>query len=146
MSVKRVYVLIAEKALGHSQPLGALVHHVDEDRSNNKNSNLVILQSVSEHAQLHRRLRIKQAGGNPWTQQICCTCRAVKDLCEYPPSKRRYSSECLPCASDRNNARYHASNGNPARRLTREERVEIGRQMANRRWHPHLERPVVRHL
>ena len=136
MPLKRRYVRIAERVLGRSLPSGACVHHVDLDRRNDRNTNLVILQDQSEHSQLHRRLRILRAGGNPWTQQICCTCRRVLDLALFPPTKRRYSSECLPCSAERNNLRYQVKQGRPARRLTTEERSAIQRANANRRWHP----------
>jgi hypothetical protein len=39
-------VLIAEKVLGKPLPEGAHVHHVNEIKDDNRNSNLVICQSI----------------------------------------------------------------------------------------------------
>lgn len=51
------HILIAEKAVGHALPKGAEVHHVDENRSNNANGNLVVCQDRAYHQLLHRRMR-----------------------------------------------------------------------------------------
>lgn len=69
--------LIAERALGRPLPPGAIVHHVDEDPSNNRNDNLVICQDRDYHTLLHVRLRILQAGGDPNTDRICPDCGPV---------------------------------------------------------------------
>jgi hypothetical protein len=58
------YVVIAERALGHELPPKAVIHHVDEDRTNSKNDNLVICESQGYHMLLHRRLRAFRACGN----------------------------------------------------------------------------------
>lgn len=49
--------VIAEKALGKKLPKGVIVHHVDTDRANNANTNLVICTSAY-HAELHERMRL----------------------------------------------------------------------------------------
>ena len=49
------HILVAEKALGKSLPVGAEVHHVDLDRSNDNPSNLVICQNRAYHKLLHKR-------------------------------------------------------------------------------------------
>ena len=54
------HVLMAEKALGHSLPKGALVHHVDRDKANNNTKspwNLVVCPNQSYHLLLHVRAR-----------------------------------------------------------------------------------------
>lgn len=65
---KMVHVIKAEHALGKVLPDGAEVHHFDEDKSHNENSNLVICQDRSYHKLLHRRMKILRAGGNPDTE------------------------------------------------------------------------------
>lgn len=77
------HVLIAEAALGHALPLLAVVHHANEQKADNRNGNLAILQNQGEHSALHARLRIVQAGGNPWTQHLCGRCATVKAFDEF---------------------------------------------------------------
>lgn len=54
---KAEHIRIAEKALGKELPKGAVVHHVDEDKSNNANDNLVICPSHSYHMLIHARMK-----------------------------------------------------------------------------------------
>lgn len=53
----QLHVLIAREALGKDLPPGAVVHHIDGNKANNANDNLVILQNTAEHAALHVRMR-----------------------------------------------------------------------------------------
>ena len=58
------HILVAEKALGKILPLGAVVHHVNEDGSDNRPNNLVICQDVAYHFLLHQRKRAYEACGH----------------------------------------------------------------------------------
>ena len=51
------HVLVAEKALGRKLPAGAVVHHVNEIRTDNRPENLVICPSRAYHGFLHARMR-----------------------------------------------------------------------------------------
>jgi hypothetical protein len=55
----RVYehILVAEKALGHYLPGSAEIHHLNFDRSDNRNANLVICQDHAYHMLLHKLTR-----------------------------------------------------------------------------------------
>lgn len=68
------HIIIAEKALGRFLPEGVVVHHGDENRSNNARSNLVICQDDTYHKLLHRRLRAYKACGNANARR-CEICR-----------------------------------------------------------------------
>lgn len=59
------HVLVAEKALGRFLPDGAVVHHVNKVRNDNRNENLVICESNAYHQLLHGRMdrREKANGG-----------------------------------------------------------------------------------
>lgn len=75
--------LIAERVLGRRLPLGVVVHHVDGTRKNNSNDNLVILQSPADHNELHRKMRVRAVGGDPWRDRLCSTCRKAKPASEF---------------------------------------------------------------
>lgn len=90
------HVLVASAALGRPLPRGVVVHHRNDDTSDNRNGNLVILQNQREHIQLHVRRTVLRAGGNPWTQRVCCTCREPKDYAEFYRPER--GGECRDCS------------------------------------------------
>jgi len=66
-----VHRLLAELVLGRKLKTKEQVHHVDEDKSNNTNSNLVICPDEAYHKLLHSRQRIVDMGGNPNTDKYC---------------------------------------------------------------------------
>lgn len=72
------HLIVAEKALGKSLPVGAEVHHVNEIKSDNRNNNLVICQDTAYHQLLHQRLDAYKACGNPnWRR--CRVCKQYGD-------------------------------------------------------------------
>jgi len=70
---KFVHVRIAEKAIGRELKDGECVHHVDENPSNNANSNLVVCPSHKYHFLLHRRQRAFDACGDA-SKRKCSFC------------------------------------------------------------------------
>lgn len=98
-----VHAVIAERVLGKRLPAGAQVHHVDEDKTNNAHTNLVICQDRAYHALLHVRARVVRAGGDPNTQAICSRCERVKMATEFSvraKSGNGLNSFCRDCMSD----------------------------------------------
>lgn len=77
------HILIAEKALGHYLPLGAEVHHVNEDKLDNRNCNLVICQDKAYHLFLHANKRALEACGHAFYRK-CQYCK------EYDSTDRLY--------------------------------------------------------
>lgn len=97
------HVIVAEAALGKHLPDGVEVHHVDENKQNNANSNLVICQDSAYHSLLHVRARAVRAGGNPNTQKLCGRCGELKPFSEFNRMSvhkgHGLQSRCRPCAS-----------------------------------------------
>jgi hypothetical protein len=97
------HVQIAERALGRYLPTGAEIHHVDENPSNNAQTNLVICQDKAYHKLLHVRARIVRAGGNPNTHLICSKCGEPKPLEMFSMNRGNKGTgrqnACRPCAA-----------------------------------------------
>ncbi len=68
------HILICERALGRYLPPQAEVHHVNEVKDENRNSNLVICEDRAYHQLLHRRVRAYRATGNPLARK-CYMCK-----------------------------------------------------------------------
>lgn len=134
MSTKRNYVVLAEKAVGHPLPMGAIVHHIDRDRTNNNQNNLVVLQSQAEHLELHRKLRVLIRGGDPWKQASCATCKQLKDFSMFGRRKSKRTTECKRCIADRRHKSWCKENNRENRFLTPEERSSLNSSLAIRRW------------
>ena len=62
--VYQAHRLIVESVLGHELPIGSIVHHIDGNRNNNENSNLVVCPDEIYHQLLHIRQDALQACGN----------------------------------------------------------------------------------
>lgn len=120
-SGKRLHVLKAERALGRSLPKGAVVHHVDENKWNNTNSNLVICQDHAYHMLLHARAKVVRAGGDPATQRVCRQC----GLLPLDRFGQREYGQCRACINKAKRDSWPASRG-------RAERTERPRQRAVR--------------
>lgn len=103
---KPQHVQIVETVLGRRLPVGTVVHHANQVRDDNANGNLVVLQNTSEHMALHRRLRVLRAGGDPWTDRLCCSC-GLKPRTEFYGGPVKFSSECRPCSRKRALRRLH---------------------------------------
>ncbi len=74
------HILVCEWALGHALPPGVVVHHVDENKHNNANTNLVICEDKKYHHLLHARQYVVNCGGDPNTQKACRKCQTVRGL------------------------------------------------------------------
>ena len=67
------HIIVAEKTLGKFLPKGVVVHHIDENKTNNTPSNLVICQNDSYHKLLHRRMKALKASGHAsWVRCEYC--------------------------------------------------------------------------
>lgn len=73
------HVRIAESVLGRELPYGAVIHHADECKSNNKKSNLVICPSKAYHNLLHARIDAMKATGDP-SKRKCRHCKQYDEV------------------------------------------------------------------
>jgi hypothetical protein len=90
------HVAVAQKALGHDLPEGAIVHHVNEIRDDNRNPNLVICQDKNYHKLLHRRMRAYAACGHAdWYK--CAYCGHYDDpslMKAYAKARHTWHQRC----------------------------------------------------
>ena len=67
------HILICERVLGKPLPVGAEIHHVDGNGSNNQNSNLIICQDRAYHMLLHiKEHALKACGNSSWRRCSIC--------------------------------------------------------------------------
>ena len=95
----RTHVLIVECAMGKPLPKGALVHHADGNRGNNKNSNLVVCPSEAYHNLLHiRTAALDECGNANWRK--CRFCKQYDDptnmgkMGKHRPNPGYYHRRC----------------------------------------------------
>jgi hypothetical protein len=104
--VQEIHQLKAEQAYGGPLPRTAQVHHVDGTKSTR--SQLVICQDAAYHKFLHIRTRVLRAGGDPNTERLCLTCRAIKPIDAFVKDSSHYCmvrSMCQACATSKARAR-----------------------------------------
>lgn len=96
------HVTVAQRALGKPLPDGTEVHHVDGNRRNNANKNLVICQDVAYHRLLHSRAEVLKAGGDPNSHRLCRKCGECKPFASFHAARQKgpgLQGWCKPCCS-----------------------------------------------
>lgn len=94
------HIKIAEEALGRRLEYKNVVHHVDEDKTNNCNFNLVICEDEKYHRLLHARQRVLKGGGDPNTQKFCTTCKNLKNKLDFYRQASKFDhlqGSCIKC-------------------------------------------------
>ena len=94
------HIAVAEKALGKKLPSGARIHHVNENRSDNRPENLVICPSAKYHTLLHMRMNALDAG-KPAHYRFCGICKkydAPENMYISPSENRARHRECANMA------------------------------------------------
>lgn len=74
--------LVAEIALGRFLPEDAVVHHKNENKTDNNPCNLILMENKAYHNMIHRRMRAMKECGNPdWLRcPLCKTWDAPENL------------------------------------------------------------------
>ena len=67
------HIKVAESVLGKKLPDGAIVHHINENKSDNRKENLVICENASYHSLIHQRMRaLSECGNATWRKCAYC--------------------------------------------------------------------------
>ena len=127
------HVLIVERALGHPLPANAVIHHVNRNNADNRNSNLVICQDSSYHKLIHlRMIALKACGHSDWRRCAYCKRWDSPDNLVTISCGRSYHGHCV---NENNIKRYHQkhplSSYRPHKKLTKDQVIEI-RKLCNR--------------
>lgn len=72
-------VLVAERATGKCLPFGAIVHHANEIKSDNRPKNLVVCENETYHHFLHERMIAIKATGDPHKRK-CTLCKRWDEI------------------------------------------------------------------
>ena len=86
----REHVLVAEKKLGRKLKCGEVVHHIDANKKNNDESNLIVFASNADHSAFHKGAEIYENNGIWYSKKhlgTCETCGKTFDII-YP---KKYS-------------------------------------------------------
>jgi len=90
------HILVAEKILGKHLPKGAVIHHVNGIRTDNRPENLVICQDQTYHKLLHRREKaLKVCGHADWRN--CTFCQQWDDpihMYVHPNNRQAFHRKC----------------------------------------------------
>jgi hypothetical protein len=102
------HVRIAEAALGKPLPPGAVVHHVNEIKTDNRPTNLVICPDKAYHNLIHARMRAMDACGDP-NKRPCRHCKRYDDLSNLKVHDRGTTESYwhVQCARDDAKKRYY---------------------------------------
>lgn len=104
-----LHVIVAEMVLGRPLPSGAIVHHANEDKSDNRPDNLVICPNRAYHNLIHARMDAFAATGDADSRkcQYCQEWGKVNSLWTLITKQGRRSWH-KKCRSDYELARYYA--------------------------------------
>jgi hypothetical protein len=130
------HVAKAELAFGGPLPEGSEVHHFDENKANNENSNLVICQDHTYHSILHQRTWTYRRGGDPDLHRFCCQCKERKTFDQFYRNRLAslgLSNICKECKRKYDQNYHQTDHGKEVRRAAERSRYWKGKQLSELR-------------
>lgn len=105
------HIAVVERVLGKRLRRTAQVHHINENRADNRPENLVACDSLAYHKLLHYRTRALRESGHPdwWRCQFCGIWDDPITMVRFG-SKARYGRSSLAhrrCYNDDQTRRYY---------------------------------------
>lgn len=101
--------------LARHLPTNAEVHHINEIKTDDSNTNLVICEDHQYHTLIHVRIRVLKAGGDPNSQAICSKCKELKPKSDFGKCRQRQvtklDSYCKTCRYQRTRQWVFAKRG-----------------------------------
>lgn len=110
------HIAIVENVIGKKLPVKAQVHHVNGDRSDNANANLVVCPNSAYHQLLHRRQRALDACGNANFRK-CVHCKQWDDPKNLYLAPNAAQSEHRACGNRYRKAFYKQQRFNNKQQL-----------------------------
>lgn len=106
------HVYLMEKFLGRKLIKNEHVHHINENKLDNRIENLKLVDNRGGHQKEHADIRLRALGGTPGVHKYCPSCDKVLMLEDFPCAKATYDGRhgfCKKCSCDRVNA-YREAN------------------------------------
>lgn len=93
---KRCYITMVEYILGKPIPKGAVIHHINGNRDDNRPRNLVLCQNQAYHMLIHLRMRSMESTGSPnfRTCKYCKKWEKLVNLSTAHNAKMYWHSDC----------------------------------------------------
>ena len=104
------HILVVESAMGKELKWPNRVHHINGDRSDNRNCNLVVCEDERYHRLLHTRAKSLKESGNVHNRK-CKFCKQydkIESLVSFLESTGRFAYYHAKCMAGKARERYHA--------------------------------------
>lgn len=98
---KLFHVYVMEKYLGRKLEKNEHVHHLNDNKLDNRIENLAVLSNLGGHQREHAKKRLLALGGRFGFDKYCPACNTVKVLEDFPTSKSSgdgYHGFCKACS------------------------------------------------
>ena len=92
------HMIKAEELLGRPLKSGEVVHHIDENKSNNSLNNLMVFKTKNDHTGYHHGGKLIQNSDGTYS-----TKKVDSDICPYCGMKKDHSAKtCINCYKKNN--------------------------------------------